>query len=100
MIKLDVFTIWFFMPIFVGCAAYKIENNTPIILDPPKGYGRVYTAEKVEPESCGAPDFIFKYSGTNKPINEMQGFICIPPDQYQYNLRYYQNYLKQKANCN
>ncbi len=99
MIKLDVFMIWVFMPIFVGCATYKIENNTPTFLDTNKGYGRVYTAEKIEPKECGAPDYLFKYSGTTKPITEMNGWVCIPPDQVQYNLNYYNNYIKQKANC-
>jgi len=100
MIKLDVFTIWFFMPIFVGCAAYKIENNTPTFLDPKKGYGRIYTAQKIEPKECGSPNYEFIYSNKNVPIDEMQGWVCLPTDQVQYNLRYYNNYLKQKANCN
>ena len=99
MIKFDVFMIWMFMPIFVGCATYKIENNTPTFLDPARGYGRVYTAENIEPDSCGAPDFMFKYSGTTKPISEMAGYICIPPDQFQYNIRFYNEFKKNKANC-
>lgn len=99
MIKLDVFLIWVFMPIFVGCATYKIETNTPTFLDPSRGYGRIYKAEKIEPKACGEPEIAFKYSGTNIPISEMAGFICIPPDQFQYNKRYFDEYMKQKANC-
>lgn len=99
MIKLDVFIIWVFMPIFVGCATYKIETNTPTFLDPVRGYGRVYTAEKIEPKACGEPNYQFVYSKKNIPINEMQGYVCLPADQVQYNIRYYNEYLKQKANC-
>ena len=71
MIKVDTFLIWFFMPIFVGCAKYQIENNTPIFLDTERGYGRIYTAEKIEPSECGDPDYKFTYSKKNIPINEM-----------------------------
>ena len=99
MIKLDVFIIWVFMPIFVGCATYKIETNTPTFLDPARGYGRVYTAEKVEPKACGEPNYQFVYSKKNIPINEMQGYVCLPPDQFQYNKRYFDEYMKKKANC-
>ena len=99
MIKLDVFIIWVFMPIFVGCAKYQIENNTPIFLDTTKGYGRIYTAEKTEPKACGEPNYTFVYSKKNIPINEMNGYVCLPVDQVQYNLRFYNEYLKQKANC-
>lgn len=99
MIKVDTFLIWFFMPIFVGCATYKIETNTPAFLDPVRGYGRVYKAEKVEPNQCGDPNYKFVFSGQTIPINEMTGFVCLPADQVQYNLRFYNDYLKKKANC-
>lgn len=99
MIKLDVFIIWLFMPIFVGCATYKIETNTPTFLDPARGYGRIYKAEKIEPKACGEPDYQFVYSKNNIPISEMQGYVCLPADQVQYNFRYYNEYLKKKANC-
>jgi len=29
----------------------------------------------------------------------MNGYVCIPADQVQYNLRFYNEYLKKKANC-
>ena len=78
MIRFDTFIIWFFMPIFVGCAKYQIENNTPIFLDTQRGYGRIYTAEKIAPSECGAPDYQFTYSKKNIPINaysSAKGFI-------------------------
>ncbi len=97
--RLDTFFIWLLLPVFASCAKYNIESNTPIFLDPSRGYGRIYVAEKVEPKACGEPDYNFVYSKKTIPISEMQGYVCLPADQVQYNLRYYNEYLKQKAKC-
>lgn len=82
-----------------SCANYEITKNTPHFIDTNKGYARIYEAKKVKPEQCGDPEYVFKYTGINKPISEMNGFVCLPVDQVQYNLRYYNEYEKRKANC-
>lgn len=97
--RLDTFFIWLTMPMIAGCATYKIETNTPTFLDPVRGHGRVYRAEKVEPNKCGDPEVIFKHYGETKQISDMAGYICIPPDQFQYNKRYYDEYNREKQNC-
>lgn len=97
--RYEVFFLWFTMPIVVGCAHYDINKNTPIFLDTKQGIGRIYKAEKTTPQSCGAPDYLFKYSNQNIPIKDMSGYVCLSPDQVQYNLRYYNEFLKQQANC-
>jgi hypothetical protein len=86
--------------ILTSCSGYDITKNTPHFLDTKKGYARVYEAKKIEPQACGEPDYIFKYTGQTKPISEMNGYVCLPTDQVQYNLRFYNEYLKRKANCN
>jgi hypothetical protein len=97
--RLDTLLIILTLPVVAGCANYQIEKNTPIFLDTKKGYGRIYSAEKIKPEQCGAPDYIFKYTNKNIPIDQMNGYVCLSADQVQYNLRYYNDFLKRKANC-
>jgi hypothetical protein len=97
--RIDTLVIWFFVPIIAGCANYQIEKNTPIFLDTKAGYGRLYKAEKSEPKQCGDPNYTFKYANENIPIDQMNGYICLPTDQAQYNFRFYNEYLKRKANC-
>jgi hypothetical protein len=83
----------------VGCSGYDITKNNPHFLDTQKGYARIYEAKKIEPEACGEPNYKFEYTGQTKPISEMNGYVCLPVDQVQYNLRFYNDYLKRKANC-
>jgi hypothetical protein len=97
--RIDTFIIWFLLPIITSCATYKIEKNTPIFLDTDRGYGRVYNVEKISPKQCGGRDYEFKYTGQNIPLNQMNGYICLPVDQAQYNIRYYDEYIKQQAHC-
>lgn len=97
--RLDTLIIWLTIPAIASCANYQIEKNTPIFLDTKSGYGRIYKSEKVEPVQCGDPDYAFKYANQNIPIDQMNGMICLPVDQAQYNFRFYNEYLKRKANC-
>lgn len=90
---------YLFLLLLTSCSGYEITQNTPHFIDTNKGYARIYEAKEVKPQSCGEPNYEFKYTGINKPISEMNGFICLPVNQAQYNLRFYNEYLKRKANC-
>ena len=92
--------ILFLCLILSACAQYKIETNTPVFLDTVRGYGRIYNLEKINPIECGGRDYKSTYSGKNINISDMNGYVCLPVDQVQYNFRYYDAYLKRKANCN
>ena len=82
-----------------GCAQYKIENNHPAFLDTKRGYARIYAAQKVTPAQCGDPNYAFKYTGKTMPISDMNGYVCLPASEVQYNLKYYNEYSREQAHC-
>lgn len=81
-----------------GCG-FDITKVTPTFLDTKRGYGRVYKAEIVKPEKCGDPNYFYSYTGNNIPLDKMNGYVCVPADQAQEMLKYYDEYLYRKANC-
>lgn len=82
-----------------SCANYDITQNHPTFLDTTRGYGRVYNTEKITPAKCGDPNYKFSYSNTNIPTDKMNEYVCFRPEEVQYNLKYYNAYIKKNANC-
>lgn len=83
----------------LSSCGFNIEHLHPHFLDTQKGYAMVYEAKKITPEVCGDPNYQFNYTSVNKPIDQMNGYICLPIDEVQEALRYYNEYLRKKANC-
>ena len=70
-----------------------------MFLDTKRGYARIYQAKKIEPASCGAPDYEYFYTNKTIPISEMNGYICLPVDQAQDVLKHYDEFVYKKAGC-
>lgn len=81
-----------------GCG-FDIKKVTPTFLDVKRGYGRVYKAETVEPQQCGDPNYFYSDTGIRTPIDQMNGYVCVPLDQAQEMLKHYDEYLYRKAKC-
>ena len=81
-----------------GCS-YDITKTHPHFLDPARGYARIYNAKHIDNPECGKPDYEFVNSGKTKPIAEMSGFICLPTDEAQNIIKYYNEWKKKNSNC-
>lgn len=81
----------------VTSCGFDIVKITPHALDTKRGYSRVYKAEKIKPQKCGDPTFKFELTDERKPISEMNGYFCVPADQVQYMLRYYNEELRRSC---
>jgi hypothetical protein len=78
---------------------YDIKHATPEFIDASRGYARIYKAQdKANPE-CGEPKYEFVYTGQNINMSDMSGHICLPTEQVQEILRYYNDYVRKQQNC-
>ena len=83
----------------VASCGFNIEKIHPTFLDTERGYGRVYAAKKINPASCGAPNYVFRDTKVRTPISEMNGYICLPVKEGQDILKHYDEYLYRKSKC-
>ncbi len=83
----------------LNACAFDMTKMHPSFIDAPKSYARVYNARIVQNPACGEPKYEFYYSGTNKPIQDMTGYICLPPDEAQYALRSFNEWNKKNSHC-
>ncbi len=83
----------------LSSCGYDITKSTPTFLDTKRGHGRVYAAKKITPESCGSPDYLYFDTKKRIPIEDMNGYVCLPVDQAQDILKHYDEYIYRKANC-
>lgn len=80
--------------------AFPVKDLTPEVVDISKGHARIYRVKMVEPVQCGDPDYeVFHIDGEEIPIDQMAGHVCFPTAQMQEMQRYYNEYLRRKADC-
>lgn len=79
--------------------AYKLTKATPEIIDVSRGYARIYNFKNIQNPQCGDPLYEAVYSGKNIDLKDMSGHICIPTNQAQEMLRYYNEYEKKNKSC-
>ena len=83
----------------VASCNYNITKTTPTFLDTKRGYGRVYAAKKITPAQCGDPDYLYEDTKKRIPIDDMNGYVCLPVDQAQDILKHYDEYIYRQSKC-
>ena len=83
----------------ISCT-FPVKDLTPEVVDYEHNYARVYHVKNVTPVQCGDPDYEdFHIKDDNIELSKMSGHVCFPTDQAQEMIRYYNEYLRRKADC-
>jgi hypothetical protein len=89
--------LFFFAIMHLSCA-FNVKKITPYIVDTKTQTAREYKIVDTVPAQCGDPKYKVEYVKEH-PIEDINGYVSIPADQYQEIKRYYDNYERQKQKC-
>lgn len=79
-----------------SCQTIDPRPYTPTRVHP-DGVGIEYKIVKAKKNKCTDPDFAVMPNNPTKIINNMSGYVCLPPHQYQ---KLYTEYLTEiRNNC-
>lgn len=82
-----------------ACNNFPVKDMTPEVLDPSRGYARVYKIRDLPNQPCGDPTYEIYDSGIRLPIDQMAGHVAVPTEQMQTMIRYYNEWQRRNANC-